>query len=301
MSVVLEQLKALYRLSRGTQASLSIAQPVLGVFLATTHPPLGRFVLAVGLIAAGFFGTFAFNDLLDAPLDRARPASSDPEQGWDLERAGLHPLARGRLTYRAGVSWAAGLCATAIIGLAVLSWAAMGMAVAGILLEAAYCALARVSPYKFVLSGILVACAALTGWFAFTGTLTLQTALFALWMAAWEIGGRNIPNDMADIDGDARLGITTMPTVHGLSRSASVSFGCLLVAAIACTALALAARSSFGTPGVTASVVSGLLLLVVPGLRMLRDPSGRTALALFNGASFQPACVLLGYLAGLWW
>ncbi|MFG3258762.1 UbiA prenyltransferase family protein [Streptomyces sp. NPDC048172] len=301
MSVAFERLKALYRLSRGTQATLSIAQPVLGVLLATTQPPAGRFAVALVAIVAGFFAAFALNDLLDAPLDRRRRDEAGPGQGWDLERAGLHPLAGGRLTFRAGVCWAAGLGAVAAVGLAALSWTALALFVAGVLLETAYCALARVSPYKVFLSGVLVACGAAAGWFAFTDTVDVRLALFALWMAAWEMGGRNVPNDMADVDEDTRLGITTLPTVHGQRRSAAFACGCLLVAAASCVALTLAARPSFGTAGVAAGVLSGVLLLVAPAVRLLREPSGTTALGLFNLASFQPPCVLLGCLVGLWW
>ncbi|GAA2097524.1 hypothetical protein GCM10009801_67970 [Streptomyces albiaxialis] len=309
MSVAFEQLKALYRLSRGTQATLSLAQPVIGVLLATTDPPAGRFALAFAVMVAGFFAAFALNDLLDAPLDRRRRDDAEPgsgsgsgqEQGWDLERAGLHPLAGGRLSLRAGVWWAGGLGAVATAGLAVLSLTALALFVAGVLLEAAYCALARRSPYKVFLSGVLVVCGAVAGWFVFTDTVDARLGLFALWMATWEMGGRNVPNDLADVDEDTRLGITTLPTVHGPRRSAVFAFCCLLVAAVSCVALALAARPAFGTVGVAVAAMSALLLLVAPGVRMLRDPSGATALTLFNCASFQPPCVLLGCLAGLWW
>ncbi|GAA0416257.1 UbiA family prenyltransferase [Streptomyces luteireticuli] len=293
MTLVLQQAKALYGLSRGTQATLSIAQPVIAMLLADDHPAPARLALATAAVLAGFFAVFAVNDLLDAPLDRLRRTRTGPAQGFDLERAGLHPLADGKLPYAAGVVWAVALGAVAVAAFATLGRACVALFLAGAALEVVYCLLARVTPYKFLVSGALVTLGACIGWFAFSGDPDpVRLGLFALWMAAWEMGGRNIPNDLADADEDAELGITTLPTVHGPRRSAQTAFACLVVASAAGIALAVAARPSFGPLGVLGAALSAVFLLLVPGVALLRRPSAATALGLFNRASFQPPCVL---------
>ncbi|KNB50648.1 hypothetical protein AC230_21175 [Streptomyces caatingaensis] len=284
----------MYGLSRGTQATLSIAQPLIALLLADEHPAPGRLALAAAAVLAGFFAVFALNDLLDAPLDRLRRTCDDPARGFDLERAGLHPLADGKLPYAAGVAWAAALGAVAVVALAVLGGVCAALFLAGAALEVLYCLLARVTPYKFLVSGLLVALGGCIGWFAAAHPAPdpLRLGLFGLWMASWEMGGRNIPNDLADVEEDAVLGITTLPTVHGPRRSARVAFGCLLVASAAGTALAVTALPSFGPLGVLGAVLSAVFLLLVPGAALVRRPSAATALGLFNRASFQPPCVL---------
>lgn len=297
LAVPLRRVRALYALSRGTQALLSVAQPAVAILLADADPPPGRLLAAVVAVCAGLFSGFAINDLLDAPLDRRRRAAGAgveaEAQGWDVDAPGLHPLVRGEVSHRLAVTWVVSLGALAVALSALLSWVCVALFLGCVLLQAAYCALARVTAYKAVLSGAMVGAGACTGWFAFTGEVDpLLLGALALWGAAWEVGGRNIPNDLADAEEDARLGITTVPTVYGPARAAAVAFVTLAVAAVACTALAVAAWPAFGLTGVVGTAASAAVLLLAPAARLLRAPTPANALALFNRASFQPPCVL---------
>lgn len=146
----------------------------------------------------------------------------------------------------------------------------------------------------------MVAVGASAGWFAFTDRVDpLRLGLFALWLAAWEVGGRNIPNDLADLAEDAPMGIRTVPVVHGPRRSAVLAFALLVVAALVSYALAVVAVGSFGTPGLVGTLLAGAFTLVLPGLRLLRAPDSGHALSLFNRASFHPVCVLVAFTAAL--
>lgn len=304
MAVAIEPLKALYGFSRGTQATLSVAQPLLAALIAYSDPPPARLALATLAAFAGFFAVFAANDLLDARLDRKRFASAHAVrayEGRDVDSAGArHPLAQGRLSFALGLAWVLGLSALALVVTAMLSWVCTALFLAAAALEVAYCLLATVTPYKCVLSGVMVAVGASAGWFAVTGTVDpVLLGLFAMWMAAWEIGGRNIPNDLADVDEDVHLGIRTLPVVHGARAAAAVACGLMLTAAAASCVLAYAARDSFGVVGLAGTVIAGSLTLVVPAARLLRRPLPPVALAAFNRATFHPVLVLAAFAAAL--
>lgn len=289
LATPIQQAKALFFLSRGTQALLSVAHPAVAILLADDDPPPGRVLAATVAVCAGLFSGFALNDLLDAPLDRRRRPPEGGPEAFDVDAPGLHPLVRGEVSYRLALTWVVTLGAVAVIVSALLSWVCALLFLVCVLLQAAYCKLARVTAYKTVLSGVMVGTGACTGWFAFTDRVDpLLLALLALWAAAWEIGGRNIPNDLADVEEDTRLGITTVPTVYGTAHAARVAFATLAVAAASATALAPA----FGLVAILGTALSAAALLLAPATRLLRDPSAANALALFNRASFQPPCVL---------
>lgn len=294
------QARALYGFSRGNQALLSIAQPLVGALLATDNPAPGRLTAAVLATAAAFFAVFAANDLFDARLDRRSAAMAHTRAAPDIDSAGgRHPLAQGRLRFAAGLVWVLLLGGVALAVAVALSWVCAVLFCCAALLEAAYCRLATVTAYKFLLSGAMVAIGACAGWFAFSDTVDpLRLGLLAVWMAAWEIGGRNIPNDLADVDEDTPLGIKTVPIVYGPRAAARLSAALLLLTAAAACALAVAAWPYYGAVGLVLTALTSLPTLVLPAARLLRRPEGPTALAVFNRASFHPLGVLAAFVAG---
>jgi 4-hydroxybenzoate polyprenyltransferase len=301
MTVATEHVKALYGFSRGTQAALSVAQPLIAALIADDHPAPPRLAAATLAAFAGFFAVFAVNDILDAPLDRRRFAHIRHYEGVDLDSVGgRHPLAQGRLSLVMALAWVVGLSTLALVIAALLNWVCVALFITAALLQVAYCRLATVTPYKFLISGVMVAVGAAAGWFAVSTTVDpLRLGLFALWMAAWEIGGRNIPNDLADVDEDAHLGVRTVPVVFGPRASAVVAFGFLLTASAAGCALAYAAWPSFGLIGLTGAVLASGLTLLRPGIALLRRPEPAVALTAFNQAAFHPVCVLAAFTVAL--
>ncbi|CAL9662434.1 4-hydroxybenzoate polyprenyltransferase, mitochondrial [Streptomyces sp. enrichment culture] len=293
--------KALFALSRGTQASLSVAQPLIAALLADDRPSPPRLAAATLAAFAAFFAAFAANDVLDIDVDRRRFAHVRPYEGADLDGVGgRHPLARGRLSRRAAFIWIGGLGLLAVVVAALLSWVCLTLFAVAALLQVLYCRLATVTPLKFLVSGVMVAVGAAAGWFAVSASVDpLRLGLFLVWMAAWEIGGRNIPNDLADIDEDRHLGVRTLPVVCGPRTGAAVAFGFLLVAGAASCLLACAALRSFGPPGLAGTVLVTAVTVVRPGLVLLRRAEPPVALAVFNQASFQPVGVLAVFVVGL--
>ncbi|MCZ9342132.1 UbiA family prenyltransferase, partial [Streptomyces sp. TRM76130] len=159
--------KAFFALSRGTQASLSVAQPLVAALLADDRPPPARLAAATVAAFAAFFAVFAVNDLLDVDVDRRRFAHVRPYDGTDLDGVGgRHPLARGRLSRRAALTWTGGLGLVAVVIAALLSWVCLALLAMAALLQVLYCRLATVTPLKFLVSGAMVAVGAAAGWFA---------------------------------------------------------------------------------------------------------------------------------------
>ncbi len=171
---------------------------------------------------------------------------------------------------------------------------------AAALLEAVYCGLARVTPFKFLLTGVLVAFGGCLGWFAMTSAVDRPVLwLFCVWLAAWEIGGRNIVNDWADVEEDVHLGVRTVPVVYGPRISGALTFGFLGLAAVAGAGMFAAAWPSHGPAGPAVMLLLSGYALIVPGWRLLRTSCPRHAMTLFNRASLYPAATLGIMLAGL--
>lgn len=287
--------------SRVVQATLSVAQP-FAVAMVALHgfPSMDRLLLGLSAAWAGFLAVFALNDLLDVGLDRARFAHLRDLDGFDVDSAlSRHPLAQGQISFGAGVAWISILAVYALVAAFILSpWAAGLFLLAGAL-EVIYCKLAQVTPLKFLASGVMVAVGALAGWVAMTPQVRVPEMLVLfLWMFAWEIGGRNIVNDFADVEEDQRLGIKTVPLMYGPRAAAHLTIWFLLLTNLA--ALALQPISGLSIPYLLGTAAVGVGLLLWPGVALLRSPTPRMAMALFNRASFYPPAVLTILLASLY-
>ncbi|KAA0233908.1 MAG: 4-hydroxybenzoate octaprenyltransferase [Acidimicrobiales bacterium] len=296
------RLKALFALSRTVQAHLSIAQPALAALVAARGVPPLR-VIVVGFVAAwaGFHAVFAINDVIDYQLDRARFAHLKSYQGFDIDSALMrHPLAQGYLRRRHALAWIGGLAVVAIGLAALLSWISVWLFCGAVALEALYCWLARISAWKFLISGLMVGLGALAGWFPVTSSTGWATVWVFVWMATWEIGGRNIVNDWSDVEEDVLLGIRTVPVQFGTVVAGRLLLGFNVAATLAGAALAPAA----GLPAwyIPMALLVGAVLLVVPSWRLARDADAAVAHRLFNRASFYPPVMVVvvgaGYVLG---
>lgn len=283
------------------QATLSVAQP-FSVALIALHglPSVDRLLLGLSAAWAGFLAVFALNDLLDVDLDRARFAHLRGFEGFDIDSAlSRHPLAQRQVPFPLGVTWIAGLALYALAGAYLLNPFAAALFLLAALLEALYCKLARLTPLKFLVSGAMVGVGALAGWVAMTEEVRpWEMAVLFLWMFAWEIGGRNLVNDFADVEEDVLLGIKTVPVVHGPRVAAHLTFWFLVATNVA--ALALQPASQLGILYLVAASSAGLYLLLWPGFQLLRSPTPGKAMALFNRASLYPPAVLAILLASLY-
>lgn len=278
---------AIFDLSRGRQALLSVAQPALGALLALGALPTLR-QMALGLVAAatGFLAVFSLNDLLDRKVDRAAAKTGLAETpGYDLDTAYVrHPLARGDLSARQATAWIAGLSAISVVCAWLLSPICLAFFAGAVALEVLYCSLRSVTWAKTFVSGLMVGVGGLAGWVA-VARLSWSAAAFFAFLALWEIGGRNLPNDLADLAADSSTGIRTVATVFGpsVSARATLAVAWATLASVLLLPTTLVARF--------AAAAAGVAVMLVPAVRLVGDPTSERAGRYFNVASMLPVLV----------
>ncbi len=286
--------RVLFDFSRGRQALLSVAQPALGALLALQGLPSTRIlVLGLGAAATGYLSVFSLNDLLDRDVDReavrltAEPGRPTPAAaGYDLDVAFFrHPLARGDLSLALATAWVGGLGLVSLaLAYAVRPLCAL-LFVACVALEATYCALKRDTWLKTVPAGIMVGLGGLAGWFA-VGTATWGAAAFGLLLVLWEVAGRNLSNDLADLSADRAVGIVTVATTFGPVTAARWIFA-------GAAAMPVVALAQEGSPALRLAVAAlAFWSMSLPGARLLRRPEETEAQRYFNRASLFPALAL---------
>lgn len=290
--------RVLFDFSRGRQAILSVAQPALGALLALQGIPAGR-VLVLGTLAAttGYLSVFSLNDLLDRDVDRLSLerdvlTRSPGESGaaYDLDVAFLrHPLARGYLPLSMAMAWVTGLGVAGLLLAYALRPLCAALFVACVALEILYCSLKRRTWLKTIPAGLMVGLGGLAGWFA-VGSATWGAAAFGLLLVVWEIFGRNLSNDLADVSADRPVGIVTVATTYGPAATTRL----ILAGAVAMPLVA----------GVQAGgwILRLFLALVAfssmtaPALRLAFSPTEARAQHYFNRASLFPPLALVAAL-----
>ena len=285
----------IFDFSRGKQALLTIAQPALGAVLALSALPSAR-VIAIGLpaAAAASFALYALNDLLDRKVDaRALAAGKAEVPQHDVDTTFMrHPLARGALSLPVSVAWVGGLIVVAIVGTALLNPLSLVFFAAAVATQFVYCALRSVTYWKTVLSGVMVGFGGLAGWVAVAPLRWSALVLFAF-LACWEIGGRNIVNDLSDLDSDSRVGIRTVASVRGEAAAARAA------AAVAAGCLVSTALLPMPPVSVALALAFGVWSLAWPAVNLLRRPTPAQAASYFNHGSPYPDLVLIAALVGL--
>lgn len=288
-------LRAAFDLSRTRQALLSVVQPALGAILALgTLPTAHQMRLGLFASAAGFLAVFALNDVLDRRADSqaARLGAQDSE-GFDLDVGFLrHPIAQGAISIVAAIAWVAALATSSAIAAWLLDPRCLALFGGAVVLETAYCCLRKTTWTKTFISGLMVGLGGLAGWVA-VADLSMRAAPFFGFLALWEIAGRNLSNDLADLKADSTSGLTTVATVFGPKASAiAVLIG--TGATLACLPLL---PVSSGVAGL--SVIASAALVAGPAVALLREPTSSRATRFFNSASFMPALVFLIVLLGV--
>jgi len=289
----LKYAKLFLAFSRGLQAFISIAQPALGAVIALGRIPDWE-IVAIGFIAAwaGNNAAFAINDLLDVELDRKRFNHLREFKGFDIDTALVrHPLAQGYLTYRSGVLWICASSLIAVIGAYLLNPWCILLFVVALCLEISYCKLSQISAFKFLITGVMVAVGAMAGWIAVVEKVELLPALtFFIWIAAWEIGGRNIVNDWSDVDEDVHLGIKTVPVIYGYKVAGRLILIFLLITFVC--SLTVAYFVHLNWIYLLGAMIEGWYALLNPIIRLLKNPTPEVAITLFNRASLYPLVML---------
>lgn len=284
-----------YGLSRMSHSILDVPYLAVGAILARGGmPPVRTVVLGLVSAFAGLTAIFGLNDMMDHRVDAEKmKAVAGRPAPFDLDSVGLrHPVAQGKLSFKAGLAWVLfwGVLSFATAWLVRPACAWLLLAAAG--LEAAYCSLLRVTPWKTVLSGCNVAVGGLAGLYAVTRFPSAGlVSLYFMWSLAWETGCRNIANDWTDFDEDAALGIKTIAIRFGLPRAARISFVAMMMVVLCAALFPLASPLAHWPLYELGSLAAAAYLLVFPSLAWQRELSRKSALAFFNKACFYPLAV----------
>lgn len=285
---------AMFDMSRGRQALLSVAQPVICVLLALDRFPDLRTCL-IGTVAAvsGELMVFSLNDVMDHKADaRSLAVGKGPfHHGFDIDFAfEKHPIARGHVPHLVGVAWVTFLAAVFCVSAWALSPWCVAFFVAAVAMEILYCLLRTMSCVKTVVSGVMVGVGSMAGWVA-VAPLAWRAVWPFLFLGFWETCGRNMANDLGDVEFDRQVGIATVAVRFGPRLAGRLIFAGALVT------VALAGLLPMPAAGRVLALAAGVWSMVVPGWRLVRrraEPAA--AAAYFNRACLYPVLVLAALL-----
>lgn len=284
--------KLFFGLSRTPHGVLDVATPAMGALLLLGHFP-SAWVVVVGLITAfaGYTAVYALNDLVDYRIDQERLSSRSPSgRHFHVDEILVrHPVAQGLLPFRSGLLW---FGFWTVVGLAGAYWlnpvCCVLLAVTAIL-EILYCKLLRVTHLKIIPSAIVKATGGLAGVYAVNPDPSPAfVVIIFLWLAAWEVGGQNIANDIVDMEDDARVGAKTTATVTGMQESVFRLLVAVAMAAFGSVTVYWVAGSGVGILYPIGAVILAWFLLLDPARKLYYSPGTDTAAALFNRASYVP-------------
>ncbi len=287
-------LRRFLALSRSTHGVLDIAMPGFVALLWLGHFPSWT-VLGLCLLTAlaGYTAIYALNDLIGVKDDKEKVAGG-LKAGYAVEASQMrYPLAQNLISMKGAVAWFALWFAVAVVGIWLLNPMILAILLGATVLEVVYVKLLKVTWWRTVVSGLVKSAGPVAAVFAVVPQPSWAgLALMLAWLMPWEIGGQNIPADWNDIEEDRRIGARTIPLVFGL-RAAGV-LTCLLLALTVAFSLLLPRLSprALGWPFQLALLLAGLVLLLLPALRVARSLDGRQAARLFDHASLYPLALL---------
>ncbi|RJR47599.1 MAG: ubiquinone biosynthesis protein UbiA [Desulfobacteraceae bacterium] len=286
----------LLALSRTPHALLDMAAPGLaGLLLMDGFPPVQITLLGLFTVFAGYTSVYALNDLMDCRSDSARIKLA----GYGRSESYLdsvivrHPVARGFLDFREGLSWSAAWACLALAGAYALNPVCALIFLGGCLLEAVYCLLWRVSHFRALVSGIVKCSGPIAAAFALRPDppIAFLAGLF-LWLFCWEIGGQNIPADWSEIDDDRRLLARTIPVRLGPGTAGIVMLSLLIASVLFSLSLIWILPMENRTACALIFLFAGTFLLILPGVRLFRSRNPVDAMTLFNLSSLYPFVLL---------
>jgi 4-hydroxybenzoate polyprenyltransferase len=288
--------KLFLALSRTPHGLLDLAAPSMSALLwLGGFPPVE--VLALGLITAfsGYTAVYALNDVVDHRVDREKlrvSGSAGPKQDLDSVFA-RHPLAQGMLTFRAGMFWTVAWSALAAIGAYLLNPVCAFIFLLACFLEFSYCRLLKVTYLRGIISGLVKTSGPVAAVFAVDPhpSRPFLVVLF-LWLFFWEIGGQNVPNDLADLEEDRRTGGKTIPVRFGFQGSVLIILASLFLALDMSLVLIWVVPQELSLVFLFGALAAGIYFLLIPVWKLYRSNDPQDAFALFNRASYYPLAVL---------
>ncbi|MDJ0781434.1 MAG: UbiA family prenyltransferase [Desulfosarcinaceae bacterium] len=297
------QLRPYWALSRTPHAVVDMATPALAALLCLGgFPSFGVVILGLITVFAGYTSVYALNDLVDYRTDQRKMVDglySDSEAYLDgvLPR---HPMAQGLLSFQQGLIWTLAWGVIALGGAYLLNPVCVVIFLAGCLLEALYCWLWQMTPYRAVVNGLVKTSGAIAAVFAVQPhPSALFLVVLFVWIFFWEIGGQNIPADWSDISEDRRFGARTIPVHFGPRRASVLAVLSLLAAFLFSVVLLLVSPLTLWAPLWLAVLLVNAYCLLLPVVRVLDTQRREDAMQLFNKASHYPLALLAIVLVGL--
>ena len=293
----LARIKLFWALSRTPHGLLDMTTPAFAALLWLGHfPSISVIVLGVITTFAGYTSVYAFNDVVDHRVDREKLDHGGFQDADDYLDAVMvrHPIAQGFLSFREGLTWALAWGVLALFGAYLLHPVCAGIFMAGVLLEAIYCLMWRVSHLRTIVSGGVKTTGALAAVFAVDPNPSpLFMIVLFLCLFFWEIGGQNIPADWTDIEEDSRMHARTIPVRFGLERANQIILGSIVLAMILNVVLFFVSRVTYEFPYIFAAGAMGWMLLLNPALKLVKTRARTDVMALFNKASYYPLSLLV--------
>jgi 4-hydroxybenzoate polyprenyltransferase len=296
-------LKLYFALSRTPHGLLDMCTPAFGAVLWLGHFP-SLYVIVLGLITtfAGYTAVYALNDVIDYEADKEKAAVG----GFSNSQSDLdsmivrHPMARGLLSFKQGLYWALAWGLVALIGAYILNPVCVLIFLAGCTLEAIYCMLWRVSPFRTIVSGAVKTSGAIAAVFAVDPNPSgAYLIILFLLLFFWEIGGQNIPNDWVDIEEDKQFKALTIPVCYGLQASRVIVLVTLVLALCLNGVVFYYSPVDYVVFCVIISLAVGCYLLLLPALKLFQTLQASDAMALFNKASYYPPALFVIVLVAL--
>ena len=191
---------------------------VWGVALAGVRGRWDLFLwLALGAFAMRSAGC-VYNDIVDRDLD------------GKVERTRLRPLASKRVSLKAAWALTIGLCLVGLVVLLQLNRTAQLVALASLVLVAAYPFMKRVTWWPQAWLGLVFSWGALVGWPAVTGSLAAPAVWLWLGSVAWVIGYDTL-YAIQDVEDDALVGVKS--SARRLGDKAPVGIAAFYALAVA--------------------------------------------------------------------
>ncbi len=293
----LSRLKLFWALSRTPHGLLDMCTPAFGALLWLGYFPSFS-VIIIGLITtfAGYTAVYALNDVIDYRVDKEKVAEVGlSDAGSDLDSVGVrHPMAQGLMSFKEGLLWATAWGLLALIGAYLLNPFCVLIFVGGCALEAIYCALWRVSPFRTFVSGAVKTSGAIAAVFAVDPSPSLMFVLLLfLLLFFWEIGGQNIPNDWSDMEEDRRMRAKTIPVQWGVKAANAIIMATIILTLCMNVVIFYFARARFGFVYMLVSLIITTYLLLLPTLKLNQTRDKARAMVLFNKASYFPLALLV--------
>ena len=283
-------------LSRSAHGVLDIAMPGFVALLWLGHFPSWP-VLIVCLIAAvaGYTAIYGLNDIMGVRDDEEKVAGGITP-GYAVEASAMrYPIAQKLITMGGALAWFGAWMGIAVVSIWFLNPRILVILLAAVLLEIAYVKLFKITWWRTLVSGLVKSAGPLAAVYAVIEQPHWPWLLLMLvWLMLWEVGGQNIPADWNDIAEDERVGGRTIPLVFGLPVAGKTVFVLLLGVVALSLVLPVMSPLALGWPYVAVVLTAGILLLLWPALRLLRNlDDGRQAARLFDRSSLYPLALLV--------